>query len=210
MKKRIALLLSLVLVLSALLCACGSEKDKLVGTWNTTIDMAESFNQELAADPEMAEYLSLESLEVGYTLTFSEDDTFALTVDTASMDAAAVTLAETMTEGMKKYFADAFAAEGIEMDVDAALAAMGMDLDALVDELMAEIFTEEAYAEMNVSGKYKVEGGKLYLSESVDEEPSTDAYNPYTLDGSTLTLEAGTDADGEMAYLFPMVLTRAE
>ena len=50
MKKRIALLLSFVLVLSLALCACGGgeKKETLVGTWNATIDIAEVYNAEIA------------------------------------------------------------------------------------------------------------------------------------------------------------------
>lgn len=210
MKKRIALVLCLVLVLSAVLCGCGSEQDKLVGTWKTTVNMAESYNQELASDPEMAEYLSVETLEIGFTLTFNEDGTYALTVDPASMDAAAEVLAQSMTDGLKNYFTDILAAQGVEMDVEEALAAMGMDLDTLVEELKNEAFSEEAYTEMNVEGRYKVEDGKLYLTEDVNAEPAGGEYNTYTLEGATLTLEAGSEADSDMAFMFPMVLERAE
>lgn len=210
MKKRIALVLCLVLALSAVLCGCGTEKDKLLGSWTTTIDMAAMFNEELAAEPEMAEYLSVETLEIGFQLTFNEDDTYALTVDPTTMDAAAETLGQVVSEGMRKYFSDALAAQGIEMDIDEALAAMGMDLDALVEEMKDEVFSEEAVAEMNVEGRFKVEDGKLYLTESVDEEPVGGEYNTYTLDGDKLTLDAGSEADSDMAFMFPMVLERVK
>ena len=51
MKKYIALLLCLVMVLS--LCACGA-KENLVGTWKANINMAEAFNAEIAASGDEA------------------------------------------------------------------------------------------------------------------------------------------------------------
>ena len=49
MKKRIALLLSFVLVLSLALCACGGNKATVVGTWKTDINLVDMLNQEMEA-----------------------------------------------------------------------------------------------------------------------------------------------------------------
>lgn len=211
MKKRIALLLSLVLVLSVALCACGSEKDKLLGTWTTTVDLAGAFNEEMAADPEMGEYLKLESLEIAMTLTFNEDDTYALTVDPDSMDAAMEALVQELTDGMLLYFEDMLAEEGVDMDVEEALALMGISVEELVEQLRAEMVGDSTYEDMNSAGKYLLEEGKISMSESADTEPDPAVYNTYTLENGTLTIEAGTEAGTEMAeYLFPMTLTRAD
>ena len=53
MKKRIALILSFVLVLSMALCACGggeggTKKETVVGTWKASIDMSEFMNDMIA------------------------------------------------------------------------------------------------------------------------------------------------------------------
>lgn len=216
MKKRIALLLSFVLVLSLALCACGGgeKKETLVGTWNATIDIAEVYNAEIAAsgDEAMAEYLSVDSFAIPLVMTFNEDGTYSLTVDKEGMDAAMNGLIEDMKVGLEKYFNDYFSSMGLEIDVDEALAASGMSLDALVEEMKAEIMTEDMYADMESAGQYKAEAGKLYLTEDVEVEPVGGVYNTYTIEGDTLTIEAGTEElEDEMAeLLFPLVLKRAK
>ena len=216
MKKRIALLLSFVLVLSLALCACGGgeKKETLVGTWNATIDIAEVYNAEIAAsgDETMAEYLSVDSFAIPLVMTFNEDGTYSLTVDKEGMDATMNGLLEDMKVGLEKYFNDYFSSMGLEIDVDEALAASGMSLDALVEEMKAEIMTEDMYADMESEGQYKAEDGKLYLTEDVEVEPVGGVYNTYTIEGDTLTIEAGTEElEDEMAeLLFPLVLKRAK
>ena len=211
MKKRIALLLSFVLVLSLALCACGGEKkDTLVGTWKANIELAEAFNEEMAAAG-MGDFINLESFALPLVMTFNEDGTGSMTVDQEAMTATIDKLAADLTAGLESYFTEYFASMGIEMDLDEALAASGLSMDDLVDEFKAEFAGEEAFAEFTNEFKYKAEEGKLYMSEDLDSEIS-DTYNTYELKGNTLTLNIGTEElDEEMAkYLFPMTLTRAK
>ena len=216
MKKRIALLLSFVLVLSLALCACGGgeKKETLVGTWNASIDIAEVYNAEIAAsgDEAMAEYLSVDSFAIPLVMTFNEDGTYSMTVDKEGMDASMNGLIEDMKVGLEKYFNDYFSSMGLEIDVNEALAASGMSLDSLVEEMKGEIMTEDMYADMESAGQYKAEDGKLYLTEDVEVEPVGGVYNTYTIEGDTLTIEAGTEElEDEMAeLLFPLVLKRAK
>lgn len=211
MKKRIALLLSFVLVLSLALCACGGEKkDTLVGTWKANIELAEAFNEEMAAAG-MGDFINLESFALPLVMTFNEDGTGSMTVDQEAMTATIDKLAADLTAGLESYFTEYFASMGIEMDLDEALAASGLSMDDLVEEMKAEFAGEDAFAEFTNEFKYKAEDGKLYMSEDLDSEIS-DTYNTYELKGNTLTLNAGTEElDEEMAkYLFPMTLTRAK
>lgn len=211
MKKRIALLLSFVLVLSLALCACGGEKkDTLVGTWKANIELAEAFNEEMAAAG-MGDFINLESFALPLVMTFNEDGTGSMTVDQEAMTATIDKLAADLTAGLESYFTEYFASMGIEMDLDEALAASGLSMDDLVEEMKAEFAGEDAFAEFTNEFKYKAEEGKLYMSEDLDSEIS-DTYNTYELKGNTLTLNAGTEElDEEMAkYLFPMTLTRAK
>ena len=211
MKKRIALLLSFVLVLSLALCACGGgKKATIVGTWKTNIDLAEAFNEEMAAAG-MGDFINIESFNLPLVMTFNEDGTGSMTVDQAAMTETIDKLAADLTAGLEAYFTEYFASMGIEMDLDEALAASGLSMDDLVDEFKAEFAGEEAFAEFTNEFKYKAEDGKLYMSEDLDSEIS-DTYNTYELKGNTLTLNIGTEElDEEMAkYLFPMTLTRAK
>ena len=63
MKKVLCILLVLALC-AAMLTAftgCGNEADKLVGTWKAEVDLAAMINEELAADPALAEYFNISS-----------------------------------------------------------------------------------------------------------------------------------------------------
>lgn len=211
MKKRIALLLSFVLVLSLALCACGGQKENLVGTWTTTVNMAEMFNEDVAADPEMSKYVHLDQLDFVFVLELREDGTCKLSVDPDSLAAAVDQLIAALTSGMEAYFADMFAAQGIQIDLNEALAAMGISMDDLVAELKDELLADSTFDDMSSEAKYKYEDGKMYFSDDLESEINTEEYAVYTLKGDTLTLEQGTmtDVDEELfAYIFPMVLTR--
>ena len=210
MKKRIALLLSFVLVLSLALCACGGgKKDTIVGTWKANIDLAEAFNEEMAASG-MGDYINIESFNLPLVMEFKADGTGSMTVDQAAMTETVDKLAADLTAGLEAYFTEYFSSMGLEIDLDEALAASGMSMDDLVEEMKAEFAGEDAFAEFTNEFKYKAEDGKLYMSEDLDSEIS-ETYNTYELKGNTLTLDVGTEElDEEMAkYLFPMNLTRA-
>ena len=211
MKKRIALLLRFVLVLSLALCACVvGKKDTIVGTWKADLNLADAFNEEMAAAG-MGDFINIESFNLPLVMTFNEDGTGSMTVDQEAMTATIDKLAADLTAGLESYFSEYFASMGIEMDLDEALAASGLSMDDLVDEFKAEFAGEEAFAEFTNEFKYKAEEGKLYMSEDLDSEIS-DTYNTYELKGNTLTLNIGTEElDEELAkYLFPMTLTRAK
>lgn len=209
MKKIIALSLCLILALS--LCACGGAKEDLTGKWTTTVNMAQTFNDEMAAaDPTMAEYLKLDTVTIPLTLELKEDGTYVMAVDPVAMEASMTKLAEDLAAGLESYFAALLAEQGLEMDVNEALVAMGLDLDALVAELTAELTSEDAFTAYAAEGKYKAEDGKLHMTESMDEIINPAVYNTYTLEGDTLTLELGTEVLEEgMEFMFPMILTRS-
>ena len=209
MKKIIALSVCLILVLS--LCACGAKED-LTGKWTSTINMAQAFNDEIAAsDPAMAEYLKLETVSIPLVLELKEDGTYTMSVDPVGMEASMTKLAEDMVAGLESYFAAILAEQGLQMDVKEALAAMGIDLDALATELSAELTSQESFSTYNAEGNYKADNGKLHLTETLDEAINPAIYNTYTLEGDTLTLDVGTEVlDESTAIMFPLVLTRSK
>ena len=211
MKKRIALLLSFVLVLSLALCACGGEKKAtVVGTWKADINLVDMLNQEMEAAG-MGDFIKLDSFNLPLVLEFKEDGTGSMSVDQEAMTATIDKLAEDLTAGMEAYFTEYFASMGLEIDLDEALAAAGISMDDLVDEMKAGFAGEDAFAEFTNEFNYKAADGKLYMSESLDTE-ITATYNTYELKGNTLTLDIGNEViEDEMAeVLFPMTLTRAK
>ena len=212
MKKRIALLLSFVLVLSLALCACGEKKEPtVVGTWKADINLAEAFNQEMEA-ADMGEFINVESFNLPLILELKEDGTGAMRVDADAMTATMERLAADLTAGLEAYFVEMYASMGLEVDIDQLLAESGISMEDLVSEMTASFSGEEAFAEFTTEFNYKAEDGKLYMSEDLETEIDIAVYNTYTLDGDTMTLEVGTEQlDEEMAqYMFPMTLTRSK
>ena len=208
MKKIIAL--CLVLVLS--LCACGAKED-LSGKWTTTLNMAASYNAELeAADPAMAQFLSLESFNVPVIMELKADGTYTMTVDRAAMEPVMADVVQQTKAGMEAYFADLLAQQGIEMDINEALAAMGISLDDLIGEMTAQFESDEFYASMTGEGCWKAANGRFFMTDSLDTPAGIGEYNTYVLEGNTLTLDIGTESLDEATaeMMFPMVLTKAE
>ena len=218
MKKRIALLLSFVLVLSLALCACGGkggeEATTIVGTWRADIELADLFNQEMEAAG-VGDIINLDSFNLPLIMEFKADGTGSMSVDADAMNDTMDKLAEDLTAGLEAYFTEYFASMGVEIDLDEALDAYGISMDDLVEEMKAEFGAEDAFADFSNDFNYKAEDGKLYMSEDLDSEIDTSYYNTYELKGKTLILDAGTeefDADmAEMAeYMFPMTLKRVK
>ena len=211
MKKRIALLLSFVLVLSLALCACGESKaPTVVGTWKAEINLVDMLNQEMEAAG-MGDFIKLESFNLPLIMEFKEDGTGSITLDQEAMDATIDKLAEDLTAGLEAYFTDYFASMGLEIDLDEALAASGLSMDDLVAELKAEFAGEDAFAEFTSEFRYKAEDGKLHMSEDLESAIDMMTYNTYKLEGDTLTLDIGNEEleDG-MEIMFPMVLKRVK
>lgn len=214
MKKRIAMVLCLVMALSAVLCGCGaSEKDALIGSWTGTMDLAEAVNagfvEGLGTDAaDMAEYLTIENLNVTMTMTFNEDDTYSLVVDEAALEEAMLGMMDEIAAGMVEYFEALLEAEGLDMTVEELLAYSGMSIDTLSEELYAAVATEDMFGDLNSEGNFKVSDGKLYLSDGLDYAVDETIYELYTVEGNTLTIDKGTATDEYEDYIYPMVFTK--
>lgn len=210
MKKRIALLLSFVLVLSLALCACGGDKGgsetktTIVGTWETDIDMTDMLNEQMVAAG-VGDFITISSFNLTLIMEFNENGTGALRMDEKALEKSFEGLADDMAKGMKSYFSS------MGLDLDELLAMEGMSMDDFIDEMMAEMDVESMGMEFNLEFNYKTEGDKLYISEDIDSEINTDTYNTYELKGNTLTLDAGNEVlDDGMEILFPMTLKRVK
>ena len=212
MKKYIALLLCLVLTLS--LCACGP-KENLVGTWKTSVNMAEMLNTAMA-EAGMGDYVQVESFELPIIMELREDGTASLSVDAEGMAATADKLVEDMIPGLEKFLVDSVAAAGVELSLEEILAASGIaSMEEFAGQLKDEFLTAGAFDEVAAEMKYKAKDGKLYFSDDLESDVVLGEYNTYKLEGDTLTLDVGNmeidEEDEELAkYMFPMVLTRVK
>lgn len=207
MKKVISLLLVLVLCLS--LCACGSsDKDKLVGSWSATLDVADMVNESISsADATMGEYVKVDSMEIKFDLVFNKDDTCAMSVDEDHLKAQLEDALDVMMDGTLAYMEAMFAQQGLEMPIEEILQLAGVTEEDLRNELAASMDVSEMFEDVNFEGNFKAEGGKLYMSTSLDEEVDETVYETYKLDGDKLTIDTG---NGEDIEFFPLTFERVK
>ena len=212
MKKLLALVLSAVLLVGVL-AGCGGGKEAasgegLEGTWRTEIDMADMINEQMAASG-MGEFMNISDFSITMVMDIKGDGTYAMTVDKDALAGSMEGVKEDMKSGVTAYMESMIKEQGLDISVEDAMAASGMSLDDMVDQAFSEEAMDEMTAGLHIEGQYKAEDGKFYTSGSVDEAPS-DNYESYTLDGDTLTLDAGsTDVPSEMEAFLPLVFTRA-
>ena len=185
------------------LAACGGRKaadENLTGKWSTTVDITDMVNQQFN-DSGMGEILQLDKMGLVIALELKDDNTYTMAFDKDALAATMEDAKAQMKDGLMNYFAQQ--APGV--DVEAALAQSGVDLDEMMNE---SIDLDSMAGALDLAGQYKAEDGRLYLSENVDQAPDKSEYIPYTLNGDQLTLDAEGDVTEEMADLLPMVFQR--
>ena len=205
MKKILALTLS-VLMLFAVLAGCGgkdkklSDEEMIVGRWEMTMDVGKTF----VASFEMMgiEVDTDKKAEMTVYYEFNADGTYEVSVDEASAEKAV----ESMTEMAKDLVRSLYPEETLEQ----MAAEEGMDVEEMMDAMAAEVAGEMDMTDMNETGDYKFENGKLYMD-------GEEGFN-YTLTKTKLELTgidtSEMDADEEAAismmleYMFPMVMKK--
>jgi len=210
MKKFLSLALG-ALLLVALLAGCGGGSaagDSIVGSWSADVNMTEYLNQLLGEEEEIGQYLTLDNFTIKLLAEFKEDGTYSMNGDPDSAQAAMDGLKEQMKTAVTAYLEDMIEQEGLDMSLEDLLAASGMSLDDLVNEMDEAYSAEDLVGDLTMEGKYLFEDGKLALSDSLDEEADIEAYEAAELKGDTLTLTGGDDSDSEFAGLYPVVFER--
>ncbi len=173
MKKLIALLLCLVMVLG-LMAGCdkedgesGGKKDTgIVGEWKATVkasDMEDAMELE-----GLDAYVDLDDVSMTVYATFDKDGTYEFSADKKSVEKMMITLMEGMIKGM---------AEEYGMSEKEMLELMEVDS---VKDLITDENLDDLLDEMNEGGEYTYEDGVLTIDgEEVEFE----------LKGDTLTIE---------------------
>ncbi len=209
-KKTAATLVCLSLMCSLLLlCSgCGNkDKDALIGTWETTLDLTDMVNDQMkagmGAQQDLMEYFTIKSFPLKLTLTFNEDDTYKLAMDKAAMDQSLDNILTDFRDGATRYFEDIIAESGQEMTIDEALASMGITMDDFMEQLFNKDAMISSMGEMESSGTFEVKSGVIYLTD--EEGPGAE---PYKLDGTTLTLTGEGVDNGELMGMYPMVFNK--
>ena len=204
--------IAMVLVMILLLTACGpAEKDQLLGTWKTEMDLTELFNESMVAtaDEELREILQVRKFNLTVSLSFYDDDTYVMTVDEEALNATMMAAREDLQAGLEVYLMETVAAAvGFEISLEDILAAAGTSMEELMDDIITPELVEDIVSGINSDGKFKAEDGKLYLSAGRMYEVDVNEYETYTVEGNTLTLHAYVPADEVDDFtkgMYPMV-----
>lgn len=213
MKKILSLTLT-ALLLAALLAGCGgagggaAEEKGITGSWAADVDMTEYLNEMLSEDEEIGQFLTLDNFTIKLLAEFKEDGTYTMAGDPESAQAAMDSLKEQLKGALTDYLQAMIDESGMDTTVEKLLTEADMTMDDLMAEMDEAYSAEDLVGDLNTEGKYLFEDGKLALSDSLDEEADIAEYETATLEGDTLTLTGGEDADSEFAGLYPIVFER--
>ena len=213
MKKVMSMLMVVVLVLAmmTMFAGCGNDADKLVGTWTSEVDMTQIINEELAADPTLAGFFTINDFRIVMIMTFNEDGTYCSTVDAESVTTAMEGLLDDMETGIVAMLQAELDASGLDMSVEDMLAMSGMSMEDLMAEMKIALenegIVEQVTAEATMEGNYEVKGDKLFLSDGLEYDVDPAIYEVIELDGNTMTWieNVGSDELG----LYPIMFTKS-
>lgn len=211
MKKSIcvALLLSCI---GLLLCGCSSEQDKLVGRWETSVELTSLLNEEISNSSDlMKEYVEPGEYKVTFLWTFYQDGTYSMLPESGSLEKAEREFYNSVRKGMETYLQEELEKISPELSREEYLAGLGLTMDSFMLQLLGDnpisAFLQDL--ELKKRGCYVLEDGKLYLSESINRDPGKD-HLLYELHEDTLILELGKWEDSLGRELFPAILRRDE
>lgn len=198
MKKFISLILAVCLCLT-LFSACG-KKAKLLGAWQCQLDLSQQMQQLLDAE-KLGSDQPLEDFTVTVRLTFSADDTFTLTMEEDALTKAFHKLAESLEKTLMDTLQEKLSEAGLDVALESLLGLSGLSDNSLTEKLRESFedadFSQQLSELIVLEGYYKISGDKLLLTDDPEEKPD-DFYLPYTVEATTLTIDAPV---GESAFI---------
>ena len=213
MKKTVFLTLC-SLLLAALLAGCGgapgetaAEDPGIVGSWTADIDMADFLNSALAEDEQFGKYLTLDSFSIRLLADFSEDGAYSMHCDPDSAQTALADLKEQMKGALTGYLEDITKESGLDLNAEELMEQAGITMEDLLAEMDEAYSAEDLVKDMDLSGRYLFEDGKLALSDDPAEDPDPEDAETVTLEGDTLTFTGGGE-DSQFSGLYPVVFHR--
>ena len=212
-------------VSAVVVCICliasifaGCSKISLEGKWKATIDFTEKFSEgcDMSENAEMGKYYEKFSTPMFIDLiyTFDSDNSYTVAVDEeklrADFDTAIEIVVDYMLEGMYKYAEDnGMTREELDSNFKADKGVSAReDLSAEVEKDVSTIY-DDLIKELTVT-----ETQHLYIKNdrfyNTDENGNELGYEPFTLEGDTLTIEGRFDMEDKPVEEegYPIVLTK--
>lgn len=193
MKKR-NLILAMVMAVTMLFTACGSEEpNPFVGKWTGTMDLTDYIVEEMVAEDEtMKEYAKFENLTFTLVFEFTEDEV-SLHMDEASTQQF-VTNAETGITNMMDAMVADMATEN-SMTAEDIYAGMGVTreefLQSTIDSMQLDAMISAMAESFELKGTYEADEEMI----TVYYEDNTYEEMKYVFEGDnlTITVSDGTD-----------------
>lgn len=169
MKKFISLFLLVFTLISVCLLAGGcaangnNSDSAIVGTWNTTIDLAPTLLKELGTETEdFTKYLELDSFDLSFTFCLNEDNTYKLSVDEESFKKSTEDFLEAVTNAMVKYLEEMFKETGSGLTIEDYEKEIGMPIEDYITASLSESVNLNIDTD---TGKYSLSGTELTIGE---------------------------------------------
>ena len=211
MKKWIAVELCLLALFSTFLLSGCSEKNELIGTWSTTVDLAETINQDFdQEDGDIAEYFQIDSLQLETRYTFLEDGTYRRQATEESVQTASAQFKEALQASLEEYFADTAKENGIDASVEEILEEAGTSLEAMADEILNQSDFESYVSPYESEGLYEYKDGKLYITASKEDAIDEETYITceFVSNNELKLLEPFGEGSEEVKDSYPITLAR--
>jgi hypothetical protein len=190
--KKIAIVVAALIMFAALFTGCADNRpdsEKIIGTWTGEMDMTKMMNDSFGTM--LGRDFKVDSFKFSMSMTFRKDGTCVQEVDKESVQ-------------------DAF--ERIKTPLKEALQELASVIGRNVDELLDSMFSVDEMADnFNNTVKYKIEDGKLYFSNTGEDEINSETYTTYKFEDGKLILTGVEGADASYnRYLnmFPMTFVR--
>ena len=198
------------------LFGCGKsgadDTEKFIGTWNAKIDMTDLFNENFQqgmgeSGDDLSGYFNIDKFELTMVFTFKEDGTYSMTVDKAGLNKTVDDLKDDLKDGLTTYFEDMIAENELGMSLDEVLGYLEISMDELIDASLGSDMIDGLVEAFEAHGKWKAEKGKLYTSESVNDDIDESGYELYEFTSGGIKLSEPEGVKDDLG-VFPMLLTK--
>lgn len=221
--KKLTKIMALVLCLAMVfaLCACGkSDSEKLIGKWEAEVDLSDVAIASLEAElGDVMDYFDFGKLISVMTFNFSEDGTYKMTMklDDKSLEDFNAAFKDGLMALMYDATEEELAAYDMTMEEgDAAyLETYGMTIEEYnelsVEAIMEEMDFQQLFADNSLEGNWKVEDGKLYMTEDVDDdfdEGTYDVYEDLTEAGFKIVTEFNDGEEDTESGVYPIAFSK--
>lgn len=204
-----ALLLCLCLVFS--LCACSPEGDEalILGSWEAKFDVSDELMSFVTGDDiSMQEYFDFEGIAFTVRFTFLEDGSMEYGFVQESSQEDYERFVSVFKAGMTQLLDEAYASQ--YGSFDGFCEQMGTKPDLVLDNFLSDLSPDTLFATSH--GRYKVEDGKILISNDAKAEPTGSTYWVYTeLNDIALNIsESYTSGSLNTNSAFPKTFTKVD